>query len=61
MILQITENKKEPLPQNRSVMASVVFCYFMILLSRSTSWTCSRMHEKIANVLGKFSDLNPLI
>ena len=42
-------------------LAPVVLHNFMILLSQCTSWTCRRMHKKIANLLGKFSDLNPLI
>ena len=46
---------------NYSRVAPVVLCNFMILLSQSTSWTFRRMHKKIANLLGKFSDLNPLI
>ena len=43
----VEPTKKEPLPYDTSFMELVVFCDFIILLSKSTSWTCNKMQKKI--------------
>ena len=60
VLVQISENQKEPLRHNTGVMALVFFWDSISFLSKGISLIFKLVQNKVANVLLKFSDLKPL-